>query len=155
MPYVSSESAPIYDFDVAPTHGRVVYVAGNQLIEVDPATGKKSFKLVATPHEQLVEDNQSLEAEIQLLLSPRYAPDGSQIAYIQGGVNMITSGFEETVPRRILTSTHWLPARTATTITVVVNWSDDARTLRDYQAIDWAPDGQMLAVGANLWEGWI
>ena len=100
---LTNEALPIIDFDIALTHGRLVYVTNNQLIEFDPATNQRIVKLASLPEAELWALNETgyrycAQCSTDQILSPRYSPDGAQIAYAQGGINVIASGADTSAP---------------------------------------------------------
>lgn len=100
---LTAEAASISDFDVARRDGRLVYVTDNQLIEFDPATGNRVIKVAALAEAALwaVHENGArycARCDTDQILAPRYGPEGDRIAFAQGGINVVASGFAGTAP---------------------------------------------------------
>jgi hypothetical protein len=85
---ITNEPQPVTDFDVSPVNGRLIYVSGNNLIE-SAADGSNPFVKITGETFNPDEPGASITKAIT---SPRYSPDGSQIAFGLNGVNLIASG---------------------------------------------------------------
>jgi hypothetical protein len=84
---ITSEAKPVSDFDVSPADGALVYVSDNDLVLTD-AMGR---------NRQILVNGDSLnEKELttkdywtRIIDAPRWSPDGKQIAFGFGGINLI------------------------------------------------------------------
>ena len=116
---VASDYMAISDFDVSPVHGRVVYVAGNRLVEVDPATGSRIGRFGSATF-----GNTPVSA-------PRYSPDGARITFIAGNELLVvdSDGERESAITRLIAADRVHP--------------------RELQDAVWAPDGTQLLLTAK------
>ena len=85
---ITDEATRITDFDISPVDGSLIYVTDNQLVQTDVAGSNRVVKVSGEPF-----DPQSPEGLVNLQISaPRFSPDGKQIAFGLGGVNLIATG---------------------------------------------------------------
>ncbi len=84
---MTQEQEPVTDFDVSPVDARLIYVAGNSLIEANPQYGTHFVKVVGAP----VEDQPDAYVS-QRISAPHFSPDGSQVAFGLNGINLIPAG---------------------------------------------------------------
>jgi hypothetical protein len=89
---ITHEASPITHFDVSPVDGALAYVSDNDLIRAD-AMGEERTVLVDGI--TLVEPADTGEGYVERLngqiRSPRWSPDGEQIAFAMGGVRVMPS----------------------------------------------------------------
>jgi len=88
---ITNESISIESFDVSPTTGDIVFVAGNSLILQD-GTGKRTVLIQGAelpPEESDIDAYNSPERIAGRIATPRWSPDGSSIAFIQNGLMLI------------------------------------------------------------------
>lgn len=143
---ITHEAHPILDYDYSASHGHFVFVSDNQLIEFDPATNQRVVKLATLSESELWTINENgdricIQCDQELVLSPRYSPDGSQIAYAKGGINLIESGLEQsTSPRQLQTNVRFQVD------------TEDINATRFYDDSLWSPDGTRIAFHARAWE---
>jgi hypothetical protein len=127
---ITTERAPVTEFDVSPVDGALVYVTENQLVRAD-AEGDQRTVLLAGPALTGAEDD-FIARQIH---NPRWSPDGAQIAFGLNGVNLIPAAGGE--PRLIQPSDP-IPATRA--------------LARFYRPYAWSPDGARLLVTVNFWQ---
>ena len=131
---LTQEAEPITDFDVSPVDARLVYVAGNSLIEANPQYGTRIVKVVGT---QLGDEPSAYV--VQRISDPHFSPDGSQIAFGLNGINLIPAG-ESTEYTTLLPSDPYPdpnnPPRSA---------------VRFFFPGQWSPDGTQLLVNFSYW----
>jgi len=131
----TQEAQPITDFDVSPVDARLVYVAGNSLIEANPQYGTRIVKVVGTP----LGEKPPPDWVVPHISSPHFSPDGSQIAFGLNGINLIPAG-EATEYTLLLPSDPYPepnnPPRSA---------------VRFFFPDQWSPDGTKLAVFMAYW----
>lgn len=82
---ITDEAQPISDFDVSPADGRLVILYDNDLILAD-ADGENRTVLVDGP--ALPDGGGNLDP-LNQIFTPRRSPDGTQIAYGLGGINVL------------------------------------------------------------------
>jgi len=125
----------VTDFDISPTRGALVYISANTL-RYCPATGEPCQVLLEgpelpPPENELAERNDRRHVRNKIA-TPRWSPDGKQIAYIQDGLRIIT------VAGRTVQVVHANDA---------LPDSAPAGEYRVIAALDsWSPDGQHLLV---------
>lgn len=134
---ITAEPMPITHFDVSPVDGALAYVTANQLIVTDNiGQGRLAlFDGGALALEQgYVKVNDMLTREVT---APRWSPDGSQIAFGYGGVNLI-------------------PKAGGVAILTLANTTGDASASPDmpigakiYRPHAWSPDGTRLMATFN------
>ncbi len=127
---LTSEPAPVTEFDVSPAGGALVYIAGNELVRA-AADGGGRVVLLRGPALTGAED----DLVARTLRDARWSPDGSQIAFGLNGVNLIPA--EGGLPRRVIQSDP-VPAT--------------RQLARFYRPQAWSPDGARLAVAVNFWQ---
>jgi hypothetical protein len=86
---ITNEPLGVTDFDVSPGTGRIAYVSDNNLIETDLYGGDILVMVAGGP---IVDDDTGAAYITQTIDRPRYAPDGSLIAFGLNGINLIASG---------------------------------------------------------------
>jgi WD40 repeat protein len=129
---VTDLPAPVLDFDISPADGRLAYVSGNDLYIANP-DGSSPQRVV--DGEDVDPDrghNPSLS-----VASPRWSPDGRELAYSLNGVNVMTL---ETGAVRTL-------------ITNQVSEADKFINWRSYFPVYWSPDGNYIATQIGFYEG--
>lgn len=127
---LTSEPAPVTEFDISPLDGALVYIAGNQLVRA-AADGSGRAVLLRGPALAGAED----DLVTRTLRNPRWSPDGSQIAFGLNGVNLIPA---EGGPPRMVLQSDPVPAT--------------RHLARFYRPQAWSPDGARLAVAVNYWQ---
>lgn len=149
---ITNRPIAINDFDVSPTQDRLVYLSDNQLIELDLTT-RTEMQLVAAPKLKEFSESGGDDETAYLILAPRYSPDGTKIAYVQGGVNLISSGLApNSEPVRLLPHVQVGSAASGITESHLPK-AKNIDDLRFYQEIRWSPDGKHLLLRAYVWEG--
>lgn len=129
---VTNEDAPVTAFDVSPVDGSLVYVAGNRLIQSDANGDNRVVKVTG----QAI-DPQSSEGTITtLIMAPRFSPDGKEIVFGLGGVNLMASG-PSTEYRTLLESSPYPDLNDP-------NWFKEP--VRFFWPYSWSPDGKRLLV---------
>lgn len=127
------ESCPILDFDVATAQEKLVYSTGIALYEYNLATSERQNKIEALPG-----SNCNAEPPIATV---RYSTEGSQIAFLREGVNLIASGTDA--------------PKTVSQLLRNVRWqieTNDVNAIRIYKEIHWSPDDRYMALYASVWE---
>jgi hypothetical protein len=95
---VTREATPVTYFDVSPATGAIVYVTDNVLVQA-LGDGSQRLPLVVGPE---ADGEDRIMEEIR---SPRWSPDGQQIAYALAGINLLRpGGGPENAPHVILPS---------------------------------------------------
>jgi WD40 repeat protein len=129
---VTDLPAPVYGFDISAVDGRLAYVSGNDLYvafadgsnaqmvingeDVDPSQGHNPTKTVG---------------------SPRWSPDGRELAFSLNGANVVT--LESGAVRTLITNQ--------------VSEEDKFLNWRSYYPVYWSPDGNFIATQIGLYEG--
>jgi hypothetical protein len=134
---ITNEPQPVIDFDVFPADGRLVYVSGNNLIESD-ADGSNPFVKIAG---ESFDPDQPGESITKAISSPRYSPDGSQIAFGLNGVNLMASG--EATDYQVIVPSDPYPD-------VNNPGANTDETIRFFTSGDWSPNGAKLAVSFSF-----
>ncbi len=125
----------VTDFDVSPSGGALVYISANTL-RYCPAAGEPCQVLLEgpelpAPENELAERNDHHHVHNKIA-TPRWSPDGKQIAYIQDGLRILT------VAGRTVQVVHANDA---------LPEGSPAGKYRVIAALDsWSPDGQRLLV---------
>jgi dipeptidyl aminopeptidase/acylaminoacyl peptidase len=83
---ITSEDTPVTDFDVSPKDGALVYISGNQLIYYTRALGGRRKVLI--PDNEAFDENDYISAVTFGVSDPRWSPDGAQIVFGNGGINL-------------------------------------------------------------------
>lgn len=126
---ITDEASGVNEFDVSPVDGSLVYIAGEELVRSD---GEGSNRQVLFTDTVVAPDGQeNLNTQLS---APRWSPDGQQIAFGFGGVNLIPAGGGEVQP--LLQSSPY-PDMNA-------GWP--SADVRFYMPDNWSPDGTMLLV---------
>jgi hypothetical protein len=134
MTKITDEQASITGFDVSPIDGSIVYITFGDfdLYRID-ASGSEHALLVDGPE---LEDRPG-DKPFSSLSNPVISPDGSQIAYALGGVNILpTMGGES---RQILTN---VPGPEGS-----LEW------ISSFYPVSWSPDGTRILVGDSVGGG--
>ncbi len=84
---ITREAFDIDSFDVSPVDGALVYVSNNTLVRSD-ANGENRVVLVDSPRVDDTDYQAQWERQIR---NPRWRPNGQEIFFGQGGLNMITA----------------------------------------------------------------
>jgi len=82
---ITNEVAPIEDFDVAPDGSFLVYVSDNRLLRLEADGGPPAVLLSDEP----VTDEDFTGRFTRQIGHPRISPDGTQIAFSQGGIQLM------------------------------------------------------------------
>jgi len=131
---MTQEQEPISDFDVSPVDARLIYVAGNSLIEANPQYGIRFVKVVGEP-----ESTQPFQYMAQRISDPHFSPDGSQIAFGLNGINLIPAG-EATESSLVLPSDPYPDPN-----------NPPRSQVRFFSPGSWSPDGTKLLVNFAYW----
>jgi len=84
---ITREAFDIDSFDMSPVDGALVYVSNNALVRAD-ANGESRVVLVDSPKVEATDYQAQWERQIR---NPRWRPNGQEIWFGQGGLNMITA----------------------------------------------------------------
>ena len=134
---ISYEPQRVTDFDVSPVDGRLVYVSGNRLLEIDAMGQQRRVKLIGPAHDP----NSPYQNPAQQIKSPRFSPDGQHIAVGFYGINLIPVG-ANTQAQMIQPSDPF----SVTTGGMISG--------RYYLPKSWSPDSKRLLLDAiYYWEG--
>jgi dipeptidyl aminopeptidase/acylaminoacyl peptidase len=130
MSAITHETAPVADYDISPADGSLAYVSGNDLIRAD-ALGGNRVVLVNGP--DTLGDEQ-LNREVS---SPRWSPDGRQVAFGLAGINLIEADGVR-APRLILQNDP---------VPVFDGSATEApEPVEFYRPVAWSPEGARLLV---------
>jgi hypothetical protein len=146
---ITSEDAPVTDFDVSPKDGALVYVSDDQLIYYTSALGGQ--RQILMPAGEFYEQNQGLSVINSAVRRPLWSPDGNRIAYAQGGINLHLDPAEPPQPGvpevwSVLANDPLpdpLPDEDA------VYEFEGPQTW--YRPLSWLPDGQRILVSARYY----
>ncbi|MBN1318637.1 MAG: hypothetical protein JXA42_24360 [Anaerolineales bacterium] len=130
---ITSESSPVVSMDVSTVHGALVYVANNDLILIE-GPGEDRQVLLSGPALPPVESElAALNDRAYItgrIATPVWLSDGSWIAFIQNGLNVISAADGKI---QVLHSNDSIPEEGETThrlvITTVFSWSPDKKHL--------------------------
>ena len=141
---VTREFSPVTSFDVSPDGSKLAYVAGNKLIE---ASADGSNRVVKVDGGALGTPATQMDAQVagQRIAAPLYSPDGSRIAFAQGGINLIASGTDAVGAKAVtlVLPNDLLPAGTSRES---ADSAPDRAAARIYRPNSWSPDGVHLLV---------
>jgi len=136
---ITDEPEGIFDFDVSPVDGRLVYVSGNKLIETGPNGDNPIVKVDAGP---ITVDPTAVPAEqariSQRIDKPRFSPDGGQIVFGLNGVNLILAGAATEYAVLLPSDPYPDPNNPAA--------ATDQGPIRFYWPDSWSPDGRRLLI---------
>ncbi len=125
---VTSEAKPVTSFDVSPKDGALVYVCDNNLVVTD-AFGRDR-KVLISDSLAMEKPNDSIYWT-KSISAPHWSPDGTQIVYGKGGINVIDSSGGK--PQLIQPND-------------LVDFSDvwKYKGAKRYIPVSWSPDGTRL-----------
>jgi WD40 repeat protein len=124
--------APVSDFDISPVDGRLAYVSGNDLY-VAFADGSNAQMVI---NGEDVDPDKGHNPTLSVA-SPRWSPDGRELAFSLNGVNVVT--LETGVVRMLITNQ--------------VSEQDKFINWRSYFPVYWSPDGNYIATQIGYYEG--
>lgn len=122
---ITTEINPVTAFDISPVNGEIAYISDNSLIVVD-ADGSNRRTLVAGTELPGIDDPSYWSV---VLSNPLWSPDGTQIAYAQDGIQVLSLRSNTT---RRLQANSYSPSQ-----------PDQAQI---FAPLAWSPDGTRLAV---------
>lgn len=139
---VTSEEAPVTDFDVSPKGGALAYISDNQLIYYTAALGGRRQVLLNGSED--FDEKDYLTVATRGISQPRWSPDGHWIAFGNGGIQLYQDPAE---PRQeglrelqMILYSDLLPQPLPGENVVfegAQNW---------YSPISWLPDGEQILV---------
>ena len=138
---ITNEPTPIDEFDISPSGTRIVYVSDNRLIEFDTIGGIR-YPLVIG---ELFRGDDFEGRISKAISSPKYSPDGSQIAFGLNGVHVVDSGsnISEIVELNPLLHSDPYPDLSDPTTPFPEG------SIRFFWPVAWSPDSTKLLVHAN------
>jgi Tol biopolymer transport system component len=129
---ITDEALPVLDFDISPSDGTLAFVTDNQLVAVDAAGANRRTLFSAPPVDPAADG-----AVNQTVMAPRFAPDGAELAFGFGGVQLLAMG-ELAVPEMLLASSDF------------PDFSSDepppVEAIRFFWPASWSPDGTRLLI---------
>jgi hypothetical protein len=136
---ITDEDAPVIQFDVSPENGALVFISDNDLIRANAAGDERTMLVdgenVAASAEEGEEYIQQVREQIRAVV---WSPDGSQIAFAQGGIQVISSDGGE--PELVLPNA--IPDEEDPEIAFLSSVS--------YIPEAWSPDGTQLLINVLL-----
>ena len=129
---ITDEALPVTDFDISPVDGAIAFVADNQLVAVDAAGANRRTLFSAPPVDPAADG-----AINQTVMAPRFAPDGAELAFGFGGVQLLT--MEDFAEPEMLLASAAFPDFSA-------DEPPPADPIRFYWPASWSPDGTRLLI---------
>lgn len=129
---VTAEDAGIAEFDISPDGRLLAYVSGNDLILLDVASGARTVRLAG----ETFADDDYASYFTKSIASPRFSPDGTQIAFGMGGINI--AGIAPDAPLTLVQPSDPYPDFSAEPKPPL------AGPVRFFTNAEWSPDGQSL-----------
>ncbi len=129
---VTPNDAGIADYDVSPDGRMLVYVSGNDLILFDVTSSARTVRLAGETFP--ADDYASMFTKS--ITSPRFSPDGSQIVFGMGGINV--AGIAPGDPLTLVQPSDPYPDFDAEPKPPL------AGPVRFFTKAEWSPDGQSL-----------
>lgn len=149
---LTNEPAVVYDYDVSPRDGSIVYIVNNQLILIH-ADGSDRRVLVDGG---AVDPNNPAETNLH---DPVFSPDGGMIAYAYHGVNLfnLSTGLSNLILQDVnYRPQNYSPDGAKLLMTVDVPFSDATHDVIYYPASNstvgfTSPDGSFFCCGREKW----
>jgi hypothetical protein len=139
---ITHEPAPVLAFDISPVDGQLVYVSGNKLMAADALGGTP--RVIVTGPTVPLENQHYVYRQYGpslTIAAPRFSPDGQQIAFGLGGVNLISTA-QPAAPMMLLPSDPYTPTGS---LMMMGGFA---------LPYAWSPDGARLLVQVyGYWEG--
>ncbi len=131
---ITPEDAGIQDYDVSPDGRLLAYVSDNNLILLDVASGLRTVRLAG---ETFPAEDYASEFT-KSITSPRFSPDGTQIAFGMGGINV--AGIAPGDPLTLVQPSDPYPDFSTETKPPLTG------PVRFFVKAEWSPDGQSLLI---------
>jgi len=149
---LTSDSIGVYDYDVSPADGSVVYVANNQLMLIDANGSSRRLLVDGGP----VDPNNPGENSLH---HPVFSPDGQTIAFAHHGLNLYnvaTGGSQLVLPDGLYRPEKYSPDGLKLLVTVSVPNSDATHDVIYFPATNSIvnfnyTDGAFFCCGREEW----